>query len=153
MSKVRTEDIVSSLLLPVIKELGFELVDVEFVKEGPHRYLRLFIDHPDGVDLKACETVSRAAELLLDEKDPISESYILEVSSPGLTRPLKKEADFQRCLGQRVVVNTYVPVEGRKSIEGVLEDFDQDTLVLKEDRERVVIPRNKVSLAHRAVEF
>ena len=91
-------------------------------------------------------------EPLLDEKDLIPEK-ILEVSSPGLTRPLKRDIDFQRCLGQKVVVKTYAPLDGRKTVEGVLEYFDQDNLVLQEDKGKVVIPRINVSLVHRAIEF
>ncbi len=137
----------------IVETKGFELIDVEFVKESGNWYLRYYIDKPGGVNLDDCQLISVEVSRLLDVTDPIPYSYILEVSSPGLTRPLKRDIDFQRCLGQKVVVKTYAPLDGRKTVEGVLEYFDQDNLVLQEDKGKVVIPRINVSLVHRAIEF
>lgn len=95
------------LVLPIINANHFELVDVEYVKEGGTWYLRAYIDKPGGITVDDCEIVNRALSDLLDEKDFIDESYILEVSSPGLGRPLKKERDFERSLGQEVEIRTY----------------------------------------------
>ena len=92
------------LVMPLIEENKFELVDVEYVKEGSNWYLRVYIDKPGGINVDDCELISRALSDLLDEKDFIDEAYILEVSSPGLGRPLKKEKDFQRSLGEEVAL-------------------------------------------------
>ncbi len=99
----KTEDILN----PIVDEYGFELVDVEYVKEGSTWYLRAYIDKPDGISIDDCEAVSRRLSDILDEKDYIDEAYILEVSSPGLGRPLKKEKDYKRSLGKEVEIRTY----------------------------------------------
>ena len=96
-----------AILMPIVEEHGFELVDVEYVKEGGTWYLRAYIDKPGGINVDDCEVVSRRLSDILDEKDYIEEAYILEVSSPGLGRPLKKEKDFKRSLGEEVDVRTY----------------------------------------------
>ncbi len=103
MYEQRTEE----LLLPIIEEYQFELVDVEYVKEGGNWYLRAYIDKEGGITVDDCELVSRRMSDLLDEKDFVEESYIFEVSSPGLGRPLKKEKDYQRSLGKEVEIRTY----------------------------------------------
>ena len=99
------------LLIPIVESHGFELVDVEYVKEGGTWYLRAYIDKPGGIAVDDCELVSRAFSDILDEKDYIEDSYIFEVSSPGLGRPLKKEKDFKRSLGEEVEIRTYRAVE------------------------------------------
>ena len=103
----KTEEI----LQPIVEEHGFELVDVEYVKEGSNWYLRAYIDKPGGITVNDCETVSRKLSDILDEKDYIDDAYILEVSSPGLGRPLKKEKDFKRSLGEEVEIRTYRMIE------------------------------------------
>ena len=108
------------LVLPIIEANHFELVDVEYVKEGGTWYLRAYIDKPGGITVDDCEIVNRALGGILDEKDFIEESYILEVSSPGLGRPLKKERDFERSLGEEVEIRTYRMVEKQKEFRGFL---------------------------------
>ena len=115
------------LLLPMMEENGFELVDVEYVKEGGSWYLRAYIDKPGGIAINDCELISRALSDKLDEEDFIEDSYILEVSSPGLGRPLKKEKDFQRNLGEEVEVRTFRAIEGQKEFTGVLKAYDKES--------------------------
>ena len=105
----RTEE----LVMPLIEANHFELVDVEYVKEGSNWYLRVYIDKENGINIDDCELISRALSDLLDEKDFIEDSYILEVSSPGLTRPLKKTVDFTRSIGKKVELKLYQPVEAK----------------------------------------
>ena len=103
------------LLLPIVESHGFELVDVEYVKEAGNWYLRAYIDKEGGITVDDCEVVSRAFSDKLDENDFIEDSYILEVSSPGLGRPLKKEKDYQRSMGKELEIRTFRPVEGKKN--------------------------------------
>ncbi len=121
------------LLLPIVEKLGIEIYDVEYVKEGSDFYLRAFIDKPGGVNINDCETVSRAFSDVLDEADPIPDAYILEVSSPGLGRTLKKDKHLQKSLGEEVELKLFKPVEKRKDFSGILESFDADKIVIRED--------------------
>ena len=106
------------LIQPLIDSRGFELVDVEFVKEGSDWYLRVYIDKDGGISVNDCEDISRAFNEILDREDYISEQYIFEVSSPGLTRPLKKEKDFKRSIGKLVDIKLYKPMEKVKELTG-----------------------------------
>ena len=114
------------LLLPIIERNGFELVDVEYVKEAGTWYLRAYIDKPGGITVDDCEVVSRAFSDILDEKDYIEDTYIFEVSSPGLGRPLKKEKDFARSIGEEVDIKTYRPINHQKDFTGILKDYDKE---------------------------
>ena len=125
----KTEEI----LLPIIEEHGFELVDVEYVKEGSSWYLRAYIDKPGGINIDDCETVSRRLSDILDEKDYIDEAYILEVSSPGLGRPLKKEKDYKRSLGEEVEIRTYRMIDRQKECTGILKEYDEKTVTIEPD--------------------
>ncbi len=142
------------LVLPIIEANRFELVDVEYVKEGGNWYLRAYIDKPGGITVDDCEIVNRALSDLLDEKDFIEESYILEVSSPGLGRPLKKERDFERSLGEKVEIRTYRMVEKQKEFCGILKAYDKDavTIVTEEEKE-LVFPRDNIALIRLAFDF
>lgn len=129
MYEKNTEEI----LLPMMEELGFELVDVEYVKEGSTWYLRAYIDKPGGINIDDCETVSRRLSDILDEKDYIDEAYILEVSSPGLGRPLKKEKDYKRSLGEEVEIRTYRMIDRQKEFTGILKAYDEKTVTIEPD--------------------
>jgi len=145
-----------ALLQPILEELRFELVDVEYVKEGADWYLRAYIDKDGGISVDDCETVSRSLEKKLDEEDLIENAYILEVSSPGLTRALKKERDYQRNLGKPVEVHTYKPVDGAKEFIGDLLRYDKDSVVLDigpEEPEEIVIPRSNISIIKQYFSF
>ena len=142
------------LLEPIVAEAGFELVDVEYVKEAGTWYLRAYIDKPGGITVDDCEAVSRKFSDILDEKDYIEDSYIFEVSSPGLGRPLKKEKDFQRSLGEDVEIRTYRPIEGQKEFEGALQAFDKNTVTIAyEDDTEQVFQRNEIALIRLALDF
>lgn len=120
MSQSRVEATVESLARPILEPMGYELVDVEFVREGGRRYLRLYIDKEGGVTLDDCQGASRAVEARLDEVDPIAEPYYLEVSSPGIERPLRREVDFARFAGRMVQISTFAPVDGGRKFVGEL---------------------------------
>ena len=142
------------LLEPVVAEAGFELVDVEYVKEAGTWYLRAYIDKPGGITVDDCEVISRKFSDILDEKDYIEDSYIFEVSSPGLGRPLKKEKDFQRSLGEDVEIRTYRPIDGQKEFEGVLKAFDKNTVTIAyEDDAKQVFQKSDIALIRMALDF
>lgn len=123
--KRNTADVVSELVAPYAKELGFELYDVEYVKEGADYFLRIFIDKPDGaISSDDCEKMSRAIDPVLDEADPIPDSYYLEVSSVGLDRPLKKQKDFERFNGQQIEVRLFKAEDGVKEFVGTLSGYE-----------------------------
>ena len=142
------------ILIPIVEEYGFELVDVEYVKEGSTWYLRAYIDKPGGISIDDCEAVSRRLSDILDEKDYIDEAYILEVSSPGLGRPLKKEKDFKRSLGEEVEIRTYRMIDKQKEFTGVLKDYDKDsvTVVFCDGTERI-FDKGDIALIRLAFDF
>ena len=119
------------LIQPLIDANNFELVDVEFVKEGSDWYLRVYIDKDGGITVDDCELISRAFNEILDREDYISEQYIFEVSSPGLMRPLKKEKDYKRSVGKLIDIKLYKPVDKCKEFTGVLDSYDKDTVTIK----------------------
>ena len=142
------------LLLPIIERNGFELVDVEYVKEGGNWYLRAYIDKPGGITVDDCEVVSRAFSDILDEKDYIEDTYIFEVSSPGLGRPLKKEKDFARSIGEEVEIRTYRAIDRQKEFIGILVGYDKDTVTIEyEDETTLVLDRNDIALIRLALHF
>lgn len=142
------------LLLPIIESHGFVLVDVEYVKEGGNWYLRAYIDKPGGITVDDCEVVSRAFSDILDEKDYIEDTYIFEVSSPGLGRPLKKEKDFARSIGEDVEIRTYRAIDKQKEFIGILKEYDKDTVTLEyEDETTQVFDRADIALIRLALYF
>lgn len=143
-----------TLLTPIVTGFGFELVDVEYVKEAGTWYLRAYIDKPGGITVDDCEDVSRAFSDILDEKDYIEDSYIFEVSSPGLGRPLKKEKDFQRNLGEEVELRTFRAIDKQKEFTGILHAFDKETVTLiYEDDTTQTFERNNIALIRLALDF
>lgn len=142
------------LLEPILEANHFELVDVEYVKEGGSWYLRAYIDKPGGITVDDCEIVNRALGDLLDEHDFIEESYILEVSSPGLGRPLKKERDFARSLGEEVEIRTYRMVNKQKEFRGILKAYDKDTVTIEEEEgQDQIFERENIALIRLAFDF
>lgn len=142
------------LLLPIIENQGFELVDVEYVKEAGTWYLRAYIDKPGGITVDDCEVVSRAFSDILDEKDYIEDTYIFEVSSPGLGRPLKKEKDFARSIGEEVEIRTYRAIDRQKEFIGILVEYDKDTVTIEyEDETTQKFERNDIALIRLALHF
>jgi len=155
MAKRETyEQRTEALVMPIIEANGFELVDVEYVKEGGTWYLRAYIDKPGGITVDDCELVNRALSDLLDQEDFIDDSYILEVSSPGLGRPLKKEKDFKRSMGEEVEIRTYRMVNKQKEFRGILSAYDKDTVtIVTEEEERLVLERENIALIRLAFDF
>ena len=141
-------------LLPLMEEHGFELVDVEFVKEAGVWYLRAYIDKEGGIAVDDCEVISRKVSDWLDKEDFIDESYILEVSSPGLGRPLKKEKDFARSIGKDVEVRLYKALNKSKEYTGALEAYDKESVTLKmEDGSQMTFQRADIALIRLALDF
>ncbi|MCP1109071.1 ribosome maturation factor RimP [Lachnospiraceae bacterium PF1-21] len=152
--KEMIEQKTESLLLPIVKEAGFELVDVEYVKEGGTFYLRAYVDKEGGITINDCELVSRALSEILDEDDYIGDAYILEVSSPGLGRPLKKEKDFKRSLGKEIEIHTYKQIDGEKEFFGILGAYDENTVTITdEEGQEVTFEKKDISLIRLAFHF
>ncbi|NMA02773.1 MAG: ribosome maturation factor RimP [Clostridia bacterium] len=147
MAKI--EEKIFDLAKPLVEEKDLELVDVEFVKEGTEWFLRFFIDKPEGITLDDCELISRILDPKLDEVDYISTAYHLEVSSPGIERPLKTTEAFQRFIGHIINVTTYTALNNQKKHRGKLISATDDQLVLQTDEDtELIIPREKVSKAN-----
>ena len=121
-----------ALLEPIVAEHNFELVDVEYVKEGSNFYLRAYIDKPEGITVDDCEVVSRAFSQKLDEEDFIDEAYIMEVSSPGLGRPLKKEKDYKRSVGKELEIRTYRAINKEKEFYGILKEYNESSVTIEQ---------------------
>ena len=139
---------------PIIDQFGFELVDVEYVKEAGNWYLRFYIDKEGGITVDDCEAVSRRFSDILDEKDYIEDSYIFEVSSPGLGRPLKKEKDFKRNLGEEVEIRTYRAIDRQKEFVGILKSYDENTVTITyEDETEQTFDRKEIALIRQALDF
>lgn len=152
--KEQYEQQTESLLEPIVTGFGFELVDVEYVKEAGTWYLRAYIDKPGGITVDDCEAVSRKFSDILDEKDYIDDTYIFEVSSPGLGRPLKKEKDFQRSLGEEVEIRTYRAIEKQKEFTGVLKEYDKDSVTIAyEDDTTQTFLKSDIALIRLALDF
>lgn len=142
-----------ALLMPLMEQHQLELVDVEFVKEAGTWFLRAYIDKPGGVTIDDCEVVSRALSDLLDEEDFIEETYILEVSSPGLGRPLKKDKDFERSLGEEVELKLYKPLDKQKEFTGYLKSYDEKNIVVDIEGEDFTFARKDIANIHLAIHF
>ena len=143
-----------AILQPIVDRYGFELVDVEYVKEGSNWYLRAYIDKDGGIFVNDCELVHRELSDILDEQDFVEDSYILEVSSPGLLRPLKKEKDFKRSLSKEVEIRTFKKIDKRKEFRGVLKAYDDKTVTIIEDNdEELKLDRKDIALIHLAFDF
>ena len=153
MARQKIAELVEKMALPVVQEAGLELVDVEYVKEGSRWYLRIFIDKPGGIDVEDCRYVSERIDKLLDEKDPIPQSYALEVSSPGLDRPLKKRDDYSRFTGRLANIITYMPIQGEKKFSGRLKGLRGNDVILDINGSELLIPLEHVASARLEVEF
>ena len=164
MSKRETyESKTEQLLYPIAEKYGVEIYDVEYVKEGKDWYLRAYIDKPEGVNIIDCENVSRALSDALDVEDFIPDAYILEVSSPGLGRALKKDRHLEKSLGAEVEIKTYKPIDGQKEFAGILKAYDADTVTIlqgedraEEDQEKSgerIFARTDIALIRLALDF
>ena len=151
--KEEYEQKAEALLSPIVESNGFELVDVEYVKEAGNWYLRGYIDKPGGITVNDCETVSRAFSDRLDEDDFIEDSYIMEISSPGLDRPLKKEKDFARSIGKLVEIRTYRPIEKQKEFCGELTAYDNNSVTIDEEGTPRTFDKKDIALVRLAIDF
>ena len=142
-----------ALLLPIVKENGVEIYDIEYVKEGSDWYLRAYIDKPGGVGINDCEAVSRALSDALDREDFIPDAYILEVSSPGLGRTLKKDKHLQKSLGEEVEIRLFRPVDQCKEFIGRLDSFDDKQITILEDGNPRSLLRSDIALIRLTLDF
>ena len=150
---MKVTEIVAKLAEPVVKQFGCELWDVEYVREGDQRFLRIFLDKETGVDINDCEAISRAMDPLLDEADPIAESYHFEVCSAGLERTLKRPSDFERFMGSNITVKLYRPRNGLKEIPCVLTGYENGKLTVTAGKETITFEKSEVALVRLRVEF
>ena len=154
MSKrVTYEEKTEALLLPIVSPLGIEIYDVEYVKEGSDYYLRAYIDKPGGVNIIDCETVSRALSDALDWDDFIPDAYILEVSSPGLGRSLKKDKHLQKSIGEEVEIKVFEPVDKCKEFVGELKGFDEGSITITVDGQERSFARKNIALIRLTLDF
>ena len=150
---MKVTELISQLAQPIVEEKGCSLWDTEYVREGAERYLRLYIDKEGGVDITDCEAIHRAMDPILDEKDPISESYHFEVCSAGLERALKRPGDFEQFMGSPVLVKLYRPRNGLKEIPGILRGYEDGKVTVEAGKETVTFEKSEVALVRLRVEF
>lgn len=148
------EERFEKILLPITEDAGVEIYDVEYVKEGSDWYLRAYIDKEGGVTIEDCERVSRAVSDVMDREDFIPDAYILEVSSPGLGRALKKDKHLARSIGEKVEIKTYKPIEKQKEFSGILREFDAESITIEpEEGAGMKFARSDVALVRLALDF
>ena len=150
---MKVTDIVTKIAQPVVEAHGCQLWDVEYVREGDQRFLRLYLDKEGGVDITDCEAISRAVDPLLDEADPIAESYHFEVCSAGLERALKRPSDFERFMGNNITVKLYRPRNGLKEIPCVLTGYEDGKVTVEAGKETITFEKSQVALVRLRVEF
>lgn len=151
--KRNIQQVITELAMPIVEGLNYELVDVEFVKEGTNWYLRVYIDKPGGISIDDCQAVSEKMSEVLDEKDPIEQCYYLEVSSPGLERPLKTERDFIKYKGELVEVKVFQPIDGKKIFEGELIGLIDNLIIINQAGNNIEFEKDKVALVKRSIKF
>ena len=148
--ETRTEE----LITPILDRMNFELVDVEYVKEGGTWYLRAYNDKEGGITVNDCEAVAREMNEILDREDFVEDSYVFEVSSPGLGRPLKKEKDYIRSMGKEVEIRTYRAINREKEFYGILSAYDENTVTIKtEDGTEMTFEKSDIALIRLAFDF
>ena len=144
---------VTQMALPIVEAHGCTLWDVEYVREGSEYFLRLYLDKEGGVDINDCEAISRAMDPILDEEDPIPESYHFEVCSAGVERPLKRPSDFERFMGEPIMVKLYRPRNGLKEIPGILRGYENGCVTMEAGKETITFQKSEVALVRLRVEF
>ena len=150
---MKTADTVFELVRPTVENMGFELDEVEFQKEQGNWVLTLYIDKEGGVNIDDCENVSRAVDPILDEADPIEQHYYLSVSSIGIDRPLKKEKDYRRNMGNELIVKLYAPKDGKKELRGVLTAFTEEELTIETQAGPVTVLKKDAALVRPYISF
>ena len=150
---MKVTELVAQFAQPIIEENGCSLWDVEYVREGAERYLRIYIDKEGGIDIDDCEKIHRAIDPILDEKDPIAESYHFEVCSAGIERALKRPGDFARFMDSPVLVKLYRPRNGLKEIPGILRGYEEGKITVEAGKETITFEKSEVALVRLRVEF
>ena len=154
MSKRETyEQKTVEFITPILEAKGFSLVDVEFVREGNDNYLRAYIDKPGGININDCVAVSEEMNVILDREDYIADAYTFEVSSPDLSRPLKKDKDFERNLGNDLELKLYKPMNGTKEFVATLDAYDAENITVHNDDGSFTIPRSDLALVRISIDF
>ena len=151
MSKIT--EAVANLAKGVVEAEGCSLWDVEYVREAGSYYLRVYIDKPGGVSINDCEAISRTLDKLLDEADPIPDSYIFEVASAGAERELKRPSDFEAFIGSEVEVRTYKPINGQKAFVGTLEKYEDGAVTLSSGKKQIRLEKQDIALVKLHVSF
>jgi ribosome maturation factor RimP len=150
---MKVTELVAQFAQPIVESHGCSLWDVEYVREGSERFLRLYIEKEGGVDITDCEAISRAVDPVLDEKDPIAESYHFEVCSAGLERALKRPSDFERFMGSAITVKLYRPRNGLKELPGILRGYEDGRITVEAGKETITFEKSEVALVRLRVEF
>ena len=150
---MKVTEIVAGFAQPVVESFGCELWDVEYVREGSDYFLRLYIDKEGGVDITDCEKISRAVDPILDEKDPIAESYHFEVCSAGLERALKRPGDFERFMNAPIMIKLYRPRNGLKELPGILRGYEDGRVIAECGKETITFEKSEVALVRLRVDF
>ena len=150
---MKVTELVAQFAQPIIEEAGCSLWDVEYVREGAERYLRIYIDKEGGIDIDDCEKIHRAIDPILDEKDPIAESYHFEVCSAGIERALKRPGDFARFMDNPILVKLYRPRNGLKEIPGILRGYEDGKVTVEAGKETITFEKSEVALVRLRVEF
>lgn len=154
MSRAKTyETRTEEILIPIVADAGVEIYDVEYVKEGGDWYLRVYIDKPEGVNINDCEVVNRALSAKMDELDFIDDAYILEVSSPGLGRSLKKERHFEKSIGQEVEVKTYKAIDKEKQFVGILQSYEDGVITIQTEKKEMKFEKADVASVRLTFDF
>lgn len=153
MAKQKVEDIVFDLAKPITGRHAFELVEVEYKKEGADWYLRIYLDKEGGITIDDCQVVSEEISDLLDQVDPIEHAYIFEVSSPGIDRPLKTERDYQKNMNRLLEIKLYTPMDGKKQIEGVLTGYTADMVEIEQNGKKMELKKDSIAIIRPAVKF
>ena len=150
---MKVTDLVTAFAKPIVEEKGCSLWDVEYVREGSERFLRIYIDKEGGIGIDDCEAVARAIDPILDEKDPIAESYHFEVCSAGLERALKRPSDFEQFMGSPILIKLYRPRNGLKEIPGILRGYADGRITMEAGKETITFEKSEVALCRLRVEF
>lgn len=150
---MKVTEIVTAFAQPIVEEKGCSLWDVEYVREGSEQFLRVYIDKKGGVSIDDCEAVARAIDPILDEKDPIAESYHFEVCSAGIERALKRPQDFEQFMGSPILIKLYRPHNGLKEIPGILRGYEEGRITVEAGKETVTFEKSQVALCRLRVEF
>ena len=150
---LKVTELVAQFASPIVESFGCELWDVEYVREGSERFLRVYIDKEGGINIDDCEKIHRALDPVLDEKDPIAESYYFEVCSAGLERALKRPSDFAKFMGSAITVKLYRPRNGLKEIPCVLRGYEDGRVTVEAGKETITFEKSEVALVRLRVEF